>query len=215
MKTLKEIYAAYKIMPALQMHQMRVAAVVKQIIDSLRVPVNTDNVIKAALFHDMGNIIKSNLTLFPVFTEPEGLAYWENVKREYIAEYGQDEHLATAAIAAKIGLSPRVRELFKNIGFNKILLIRDNADLEEQILEYADMRVIPHGVASIAERLREGKARYAGSKSGFSLAQYATLFEALQQIENHIFGLSKIKPTDITDENVRSDIENFQNYRLD
>lgn len=214
MKTLKEIYSAYKIMPTLQTHQMRVAAVVKYITDNLKVPVDTDTVIKAALFHDMGNIIKSDLPLFPKFVEPEGFAYWEKVKKEYIEKYGEDEHAATIAIAREIGLSKRVTELISNIGFGKMAKIRDENDLEGQILEYADMRVLPHGIASTAERIREGSARYVGKKGGFSAPEYEKLFEALGQIENNIVKRSGIKPEDITDESVKTTLENFQNYRI-
>lgn len=215
MKTLTEIYSAYKIMPALQAHQMRVAAVVKYITDHLKVPVDADTVIKAALFHDMGNIIKSDLPRFPEFVEPEGLAYWEKVKKEFIEKYGEDEHAATIAIAGEIGLSKRVIELISNIGFGKMTKILDRNNLEEQVLEYADMRVVPHGIASTAERIREGRARYVGKKNGFSAPEYEKLLEALRQIESNVVKQSEIKPEDITEEGVKTILENFQNYRVD
>ena len=83
-RTLNDIYKEYKIMPSLAMHQMRVAAVAKFISNSLLKPFDANNVIEAALFHDMGNVIKADLSLFPEFLEPKGYEYWKNVKREFI-----------------------------------------------------------------------------------------------------------------------------------
>jgi putative nucleotidyltransferase with HDIG domain len=70
-------------MPTLQQHTLRVAIVAVKICDSLP---NADKeiVVIACLFHDMGNIIKSGLPYFPEFIQPEGSAYWEKVKQEYI-----------------------------------------------------------------------------------------------------------------------------------
>ena len=82
MRIPREVYSEYKIMPTLQLHQLRVAAVARLVCDHLTHPINTRDVILACLFHDMGNIIKSNLNHFPEFCEPEGTAYWEKVKAE-------------------------------------------------------------------------------------------------------------------------------------
>lgn len=213
-KTLKEIYSAYKIMPPLAMHQMRVAAVAKHVIDNLPIPVDADTIIQAALFHDMGNIIKSNLMLFPEFLEPQGLEYWDTVKEEYIGKYGSDEQSATIAITKEIGLDTRAIELIQNIGFSKMLLIRDSGNFEIKILEYADMRVGPHGIVSITDRIKEGRVRYAGKKNGFSGSRYTELVSALEQVESDIFSKSKVRPEDITDTSVAEELAQFQKYTL-
>src|SRR3954471_17109842 len=107
MEKVSEIYSKYKIMPALQQHQLRVAAVAAIICDSLP-GIDKEAVITACLFHDMGNIIKSDLSYFPEFTKPEGIVYWGKVKQDYIRKYGRDEHTATIAIAKEIGLPEKV-----------------------------------------------------------------------------------------------------------
>src|SRR3989338_10487921 len=121
MKTPREIYAAYKIMPALQLHQLRVAAVGKLICDNFNPSsggtVNAHDVILACLFHDMGNILKFNLTYFPEFLEPQGLEFWEAVKAEYKERYGKDQHEASKEIGREIGLSGPVVEIIDAIGF--------------------------------------------------------------------------------------------------
>lgn len=215
MRTLTEIYSKYKIMPSLAMHQIRVAAVAKYVIDNLQMSIDADTIIQAALFHDMGNIIKSDLSLFPEFLEPEGLAYWENVKKEYIIKYGTDEHVATINVTKEIGLDVGAIKLIETMSFGKMLQIRDGEDFGIKILEYADMRVVPRGIAGIAERLREGRIRYSGREGGFNYERYTELSSALQDIENDILSRSKIKPEDITNESVQNNIQSFQNYSLD
>ena len=99
MNTPREIYAQYKIMPSLQLHQLRMAAVAKLTFCNCKKLVNERDVILACLFHDMGNILKFDLTKFPEFTQPEGIEYWESVKDEYRKKYGTDQHVATEAVA--------------------------------------------------------------------------------------------------------------------
>ncbi|MDO8482342.1 MAG: hypothetical protein Q7S86_00805, partial [bacterium] len=184
-------------------------------IDNLQMSIDADTIIQAALFHDMGNIIKSDLSLFPEFLEPEGLAYWENVKKEYIIKYGTDEHVATINVTKEIGLDVGAIKLIETMSFGKMLQIRDGEDFGIKILEYADMRVVPRGIAGIAERLREGRIRYSGREGGFNYERYTELSSALQDIENDILSRSKIKPEDITNESVQNNIQSFQNYSLD
>src|SRR3989338_7998938 len=120
MKTPREIYAAYTIMPSLQMHQLRVAAVGKLICEHFNKPVNKKDVVLACLFHDMGNILKFELAMFPEFTEPEGVDYWESVKDKYRKKYGDDEHSATQEIMREIGLPKGIIDLMEGIGFSKV-----------------------------------------------------------------------------------------------
>src|SRR5436305_1624080 len=113
MALITEIYEKYKIMPNLQLHQLRVAAVAKKISDNLVTQVDKAAVVEACLLHDMGNIIKFNLSKspqFPSFLEPEGLKYWQAVKDDYLQKYQtEDEHQATLAIAKEIGASAKVQ----------------------------------------------------------------------------------------------------------
>ena len=80
---ISEIYRKYRIPPQLQLHQLRVASIAKYICDNLKVPVDIEEVVSADLLHDMGNIIKFDLSLFPEYLEPEGLEYWQGVKNDF------------------------------------------------------------------------------------------------------------------------------------
>ncbi len=98
MKTPQEIYTAYEIMPSLQLHQLRVAAVAKLICQNFRQSVNERDVILACLFHDMGNTIKFEPKLMPSVYEPEGVEYWLQIKAEYIKKYESSGRMNCAAI---------------------------------------------------------------------------------------------------------------------
>lgn len=102
MKTIAQIYSDFRIMPNLQLHQLRVAAVAKTVCNRFTFECDTAHVVVACLIHDMGNIIKSKLDRFPAWTEAADLKYWEQVKRNFIAQYGEDERAATLAIAREL-----------------------------------------------------------------------------------------------------------------
>ena len=215
MRTSREIYEKYNIMPALQLHQLRVAAVAKLICGNFTKPLNANEVILVCLFHDMGNIIKSDLSVFPEFLEPEGREYWEKVKAEYAKKYGTDQHAASQMIAREIELSETVAGYIGLIGFSHALEILEGDSFEKKICEYSDMRVGPHGVLSLEDRIAEGRKRYIARKGDVSTG-WKDRFERLsgieKKLEKQIFAETTIVPEDINDEAVAPLIEELQNY---
>lgn len=210
--TVQEIYERYRIMPALQLHQLRVAAVAHTICGSSERELDRDAVIYAALFHDMGNIIKSDLDTFPDFLEPEGRAHWQLVKDEFIGEYGESEHEAAIRIAKEIGLSARAIELIDGVGFSMLVKTRESSPFELKIVEYADLRVGPHGVLSLTARIQEAKIRYAGKHPDMprSEDEFERLRAAAIDIELQIFEEIEIAPDDITEQSVKPLIEELR-----
>lgn len=206
MKTPREIYTAYKIMPALQTHQLRVAAVGKLICDNFNGPVNSSDVILACLFHDMGNIVKFNLRKFPQFSEPEGVEYWERIQKEVIGKYGPEQHTASAAIAREIGLPERVIQLVNNSAFRKIPEIIESPSWEWKISKYSDLRVAPEGIVSVQDRLKDFGKRYGAS--GEDLETFAQV----QVIEGQIFEHCSIQPENINDKTVAPLIGELSDY---
>lgn len=163
MRKITDIYKEYKIMPQLQMHQFRVTGVAMTILDSINnhVLVHKEEIIKACLLHDMGNILKFNLDLFPGFSEPEGAEYWKKIKNEYKEKYGDDEHTATSEIVKELGVSNTVFELIKSISFLGASETANGEDFSKKIVEYCDDRVSPFGVISLEGRLADLRKRYA------------------------------------------------------
>lgn len=227
MRTPREIYAAYKTMPALQLHQLRVAAVGKLICDNFsseggsasggHKPVNERDVVLACLFHDMGNILKFDLSVFPQFTQPEGAEYWESVKAEYRRKYGEDEHTATQAIMKELGLPESVRRLMEGVGFSQVDSVAASDSFERKIVQYSDLRVGPRGILPLQERLDEGRKRYEGTGKSIGAsdsAHYASLVAAALDIEKQIFAMAKMRPEDINDASVAPLVEELWEYRV-
>lgn len=212
MKKIEEIYKEYKIMPTLQLHQLRVAAVAKIITDNFVGDLDREGVVKACLVHDMGNIIKFDLAYFPEFVEPEGLEYWQAVKDEYISKYGPDEHKATIDISKEINIPENVMDCLNNIGFSKSTKNAESDSFENKIAAYSDMRVSPHGVISMEERIEDGNKRYKG-KVGHSIGSdsFESLSNSLRMMEIQIFEKVSIKPEEITEEKVNGIIEELKN----
>ncbi|MBI5457820.1 HD domain-containing protein [Candidatus Kaiserbacteria bacterium] len=216
MKTPREIYAAYKIMPALQTHQLRVAAVGKLICDNFTQPIEKLDVILACLFHDMGNIVKFKLGQIPEFLEPEGLEYWQRVKDEFKNKYGNDQHEASKQIARELGLPNPVIGYIDAVAFAKAETTLASGSWEEKICEYADTRVSPHGILPLVARLEEGRKRYEGRTADTGLTasrgRFDELLDAERAIEKQIFAQATIRPEDINDATVAPLVEELWEY---
>ncbi len=197
-----EIYRRYHLLPNLQTHQLRVAGVGLLLAESFDANVETDAIVQACLLHDMANVIKFRLGDMPEVLEPEGLAYWQKVQIECKAKYGTDEHAATDQILDEIGVAARVREIVHNMGFSKSASILASTDWELKIIAYADQRVGPFGVISLAERLQDLRVRYAHKISVSDDARFAGHFENWLEIERQIFARCGIEPEEISEAKV-------------
>ncbi len=206
MSTPRELYEAYRIMPDLRLHQLRVAAVGKRICNHFSEPIDTDEVVLACLFHDMGNIVKFDLGYFPEALEPRGREYWEQVKRETEERYGTEQHEVSAAIGREIGLSEQALNMIVHAGYRDMPAIVESENWAWKMLKYADLRVAPHGVVSLEERFADFAVRYRSKVSDReTLAQGKTL-------EAQIFAHASIQPEDITDATVAPLIEELSEY---
>ncbi len=214
MRKITDIYEEYKIMPNLQLHQLRVTAVAKQICESLDIELDKKLIITAALVHDMGNIIKSDLGYFSEFIESGQLGYWEEVKEQYIKKYGKDEHEATVKILKELGLPESIVELASENRFSLLCAHALGKDLNLKIIHYSDMRVGPYGVLSYEERMNEAKKRYKNRSGGIEGNERQKLVDCGKEIEKQIFAHSNIKPEDINDESVANDIEELKNFEI-
>ena len=218
MRTPAEIYEAYRVMPNLRLHQLRVASVAKMICGAFATPVEVKDIVVTCLFHDMGNIIKSDLDHFPEsFLGPQPREYWDTVKREYIDTYGANTHDANLMIARELGLSEQIVHLMDDISFSKLDTTRDSGTFEQKISEYADLRVGPHGVLSLNDRIADIKIRYAatpGVETPDDGVRFDELVRAAQTIEQQIFEKSNIRPENIHDESIAPIVAELQVYPI-
>lgn len=214
MSKILDIYKEYKIMPNLQLHQLRVAGVAEAICESLPFIVDKKSVITACLLHDMGNIIKFKLDHFPDFNNPEGIEYWESVKNEYIEKYGNNEHHATVKIARELNVSDFVIELIDSIDSSKIELNKKGDSFEKKICVYSDNRVDPFKIVSIKERNEEARERYKNHPKAFNENSHVIFNSNIKEIENQIFSSSNLKPEDINDESVKDYMDKLKNFEI-
>jgi hypothetical protein len=215
--TIEEIYRKYRIHRGLQLHQLRVAAVGKYIAERSKRSLDSHGIVSACLLHDMGNIIKSDMTSLPELWQPEGVEYWSKVKEEVIQEYGTDEHAATLARARDIGVSDAVRRLVDGVGFSNLQKALETESSEQKICEYADVRVGPYGILSVQERLENWYIRYQERVAGKGVdaaAYYASLQEGFAELEQQLLGICDFKPSDITDESMVPIIAGLRNFQL-
>lgn len=202
-------------MPNLQEHQLRVGAVAQQIYQSFRSKINIPEIISACLLHDVGNILKFDLNLFPQFLEPKGLTYWEGIQREFEAKYGKDEHSATLSIAKEIGISENTLVYLNAVGFSKITKNLSEKDFGKKICCYSDMRVGPFGIITIDERISDGKKRYKNrADRSIDSSKFDILAQDLKKIEKQIFEQTAIKPSDINDNSIKFYLEELKNFKV-
>jgi hypothetical protein len=213
-----DIYKQYRIYQGLQLHQLRVAAVARFVAQRSRGGADVELVTRVGLFHDMGNIIKADLVKFQEFLEPEGLAYWQGVQREYVDAYGLDEHVATDAICREIGLDEEVTRIVDAMRFSRTRWIVEEGSLTYRVAKYADLRVGPFGVLPMKERLAEARARYAGRamEKGESYT-LDTLLEAETWcgfLEDNLVSEIGFNPAAISSESTAALVEELKKYPL-
>ncbi|MBD3280509.1 HD domain-containing protein [Candidatus Dojkabacteria bacterium] len=209
---IEEIYKKYKIPPNLRLHQLRVAAVAKLIVENWigEEEIDEDVIITACLLHDMGNIIKFNLEIFPEYLEPEGYDYWKSIQNEFVEKYGNDEHKATFQIAEEIGVSEKVTEILESWGFSNGRETARSTSYEAKISRYADQRVDVDGAKSMQERHQKSRDRYRKRKNFKHLTdkdEFEVLAKSWKEIGKQIFENCKIDPEDITDEKINPIVE--------
>ncbi len=194
-----EVYEKYKIPPWLAEHMYRVAAVAATLFDASGLTEGRSALLVACLLHDMGNIIKFDFEN-PALPIPSGeRAHWEAVQKDMFARYGHDEHAATLAMLDEIGVSPRVREIIDAINFRNAEAIERSGDILVQIAQYADSRVVPSGIASLAARMQDMYARYANKHPKDDDTTHRRV-QALERLEQSLFAGLTIRPEDITEE---------------
>jgi HD superfamily phosphodiesterase len=213
--TIIDIYKKYKIMPQLQLHQLRVAAVAQQICDNLTLKVDKEAVIKACLLHDMANIIKFDLTQFPQYSQPKGIDYWESVRQDFIQKYGVDEHMASVKIAKGLSMNEKILDYIESVDFGMAVQNAQRPELEPKICDYADLRVDPGGIVSVDQRLAEGAKRYKQRPDKWIKEEERDkLVAACRQEESQIFAHCKIKPSDITNKSSAPIIKRLKSYEI-
>lgn len=179
----KEAYEKYTIPLNLQKHMLRVAALSQIVTENWRSPViDKTAILFTCLFHDMANIIKFDFSKPSLFKEEDSrVDYWKRVQLHFVEKYSLNIHEATQAIAKEMGLAPQVVSLIKKLEWENILHVIEGQDYESALTIYCDMRMGPHGILPLSERLNNLKTRAKSDHFAFYEKATPSLEKMLQQ----------------------------------
>jgi len=210
---IQKIYEKYKVMPQLQMHMLRVAGVANLICNNFNEEIDTRAITNSCLLHDIGNIVKFKLERFPEFLSPQGYEYWEDVQNEFVKRYGNDDYTATYKILTEMGINKKIFDYIQAIEFIKAEENSKNKDFNKKIILYSDARVSPKGITSLQDRVSEVKNRFIKNRK-ISEDRFNTISDCLIDIEWQIISRSKIKPQDITEQQVNPLLVSLRDFEI-
>lgn len=211
------IYAQYTIPPHLQLHMLRVAGVCKLICDHWTgetLPIH--DIITVWLTHDLGNILKFDMEMFPEVRKPEWVKYRQGIKDDF-AQYGDDEHAATKKIASLCGISDSSMELLKmfdEYNDDKLMQSKNSA---LWICDYADARVATFGITTLHDRIqkitkRNMKNHGRTEQKAKEVAKNRT--KTAEMMEEGIFKQCTLTPEDINDRTINPLLEDLRSFDI-
>lgn len=209
--TIEEIYSKYQIMPQLSLHMRRVAGVGKLILDGWNGEIDRDLVIRTLLLHDMGNIVKFDLTEAGQkklkSAELVDLPHWRQVQQKFWDKYGRDTHEVTKQINQELGQHDVIAVMEQDHvgyanGYPDQLL---NQSWPAKILGYCDVRVTPIGVVPMKTRIEDLYHRY-----GRELSWYDFLYN----LEEKVKQMTTTDLTAITEEAVAPFFDEWLTYTI-
>jgi len=197
--TISEVYDQFPINQGLREHMLRVGAVAKTICDNKDGTLDSEDIISAALLHDLGNILKFQFDREDMveLMQPEGAEYWQKKQAEVELEYGSEEDVATVMMLQKINVSPETIKVIDSAHLSELDKIVANNNLSGQVMLYCDMRVGPGAVMTLTERMQDMRDRYVTHR--FTHEEMDEMVEKMKTIEENIFARCQIKPEEITE----------------
>ncbi len=210
----RDIYEKYEVPPWLQLHQVRVAAVGKMVAKACTRPVDAALVVSTCLLHDIGAIVKFdfNESFLADLVNPNDQKHWESVQVRIREQYGATEHAATEAILSELG-AERERDVFRGTGLTRLSDIIQRGSEELRIVQYADTRVGPRGIMSIAARMDDAGVRYAGK--GHEWFERIDQYRAQSlELESVVLKNTGFEPEAITDAAIEPLIQQLWDYEI-
>lgn len=159
---------------------------------------------KAALLHDVGNVVKGDLAAHPEILADEkvNLDYWIEAQKRAREKYGTDDHEATRVMLESINTSPEITEVIMKKSFGNAVATAASDDWQVKILAYADFRVLPHGIGTLDERISDIRKRMPWYTSR---PDFESLVTAVVHIEQQIAAKLSVTVDAINDANVLVD----------
>jgi hypothetical protein len=86
---------------------------------------------------------------------------------------------------------------------------------EHQICEYADLRVAPHGVVSMAERLADFRRRYSHYDGWSSEEKYQRNIRCAEKLETNLQQHTSVDIVDIPSEKIQAYLVELSHFAID
>lgn len=215
-RSIADVYRTHEVPPNVQRHMLRVAAVAEQILTGWRgARVDRGRLLTVLLVHDLGNIVKCDYDGLPHMLEEEQprVEHWRAVQARHRARFGSDDHLATVTLARELGLDAAALDLLERMAFERNDETLAGSDPEAKIAAYADQRVGPRGVVSLAARFAEIKERYRGAAGAYMHTPRADfLIGCAHRIEEQVLASCALAPGDVTDASIAPIVESLRGF---
>ncbi len=211
----KDVYQRFGIQPNLQEHMFRVCAIVVFIEEHWtgKELVDWSGTKKAAVTHDLGNVVKFDLDKHPEFLgrEQANINHWKRVQKQIIAKYGMDDHEATKRMLLELKVSNEITESILNKSFDNSIMVKNSNNWPLKILYYADFRTLPTGIGTLEERIADVRARM---PKYTSRPDFEDLVAAGREIEGQLQRNLNIPVSEISDDSVKIDTESLLNLEV-
>jgi broad specificity phosphatase PhoE/uncharacterized protein (UPF0147 family) len=211
----KQIYEKYSVPTNVRRHMIQVAAVAELLCEKSKKKTNKEDIIAAALIHDLGNIVKMNfddkekIKLLDL-NDRKQLSFLRIKQKEFLQRYGSNDGMANQKIVEEIGVNQKVNYLFKHKALERETDQKWKNNLDLMIFTYADLRVAPNGVTTLKNRLAEFAKRYdlKSDKKKWEYSQAFCIFA--DDLEKTLFKNLLIKPKDITTLSIKKYFEKYE-----
>lgn len=191
---IRDIYKKYDIIDNLAEHMLRTAGVGYFVASNWKEKgVDVNLTTAACLLHDVGNLVKFDLDN-PI-VEIDDPEKWRRIQKKYWDKYGKNTHDVTIQIIEELGREDVVGVIEEEGEvYGKSVEVIKGASLPTQFLLYSDVRVMPHGVTGMQDRIDDLQARYGNPKYDLSY---------LFPLEDYLQKMTTIDITAIDEEMVR------------
>lgn len=211
---LLEVYKKFGSPPNLQEHMLRVNGIVSFLEKHWTgEPLDWRIAKKAAMLHDLGNIVKLDFVKYAHFLGDEivNLEQWKNIQTKMIEAYGTDDHEATIKMLNEIRAEREIVEIISNKSFARSVDTKNSNNWSLKILYYADLRTLPSGIGTTQERLDDVKKRLTKYTNR---PDFEDLVNACSEIEKQIQENLNVPVSEINDQNVIVDKSLLTNFEV-
>jgi len=180
---------------------LRVASLGSLICDRIAsTTLHEELVVKTLLLHDMGNILKFDFSRIDLFEEAdrENLKAYKIAQQKFRKQYGLNPDEATLKIINEVTHNQSIVNLCRDSHWENLGQVLKTDNWEAKIACYADMRVGPFGLLTLAERIQDLKKRRPEESS--------TLDRLLRQglaVEKELDNITELKLNELSDNEVK------------